>query len=167
MRYDLFSSVSAAKIGLTSVIDYNLETGENNSYIIDKQTGNIIPLVERGQGILEVPLSLMTPRIISGELGDSSMVSEEIALYAYDILKKLNERERDFLIHARLGHLPKKTILTMKKKMAPKALNCTRVNLTSYANRVYKPSTERKTMVRYMRAIQMVFQDNTFIPIWL
>jgi hypothetical protein len=115
LRYDLFSSVSAAKLGLTSIIDYDLETGENNSYMIDKQTGNIIRLVERGQGILEVPLRFMTPRIIPGELGDSSIVSGEIALYAFDILKKLNERERDYLIHARLGHLPKKTILTMKK----------------------------------------------------
>ncbi len=56
LRYDLFSSVSAAKLGLTSIIDYDMETGENNSYMVDKITGNIIPLVERGQGILEVPL---------------------------------------------------------------------------------------------------------------
>jgi hypothetical protein len=55
LRYDLFSSVSAAKQGITSIIDYNMETGENNSYMVDKLTGNIIPLIERGQGILEVP----------------------------------------------------------------------------------------------------------------
>jgi hypothetical protein len=47
LRYGLFSSVSAAKLGLTSIIDYNTETGENNSYMVDKLTGNIIPLVER------------------------------------------------------------------------------------------------------------------------
>jgi hypothetical protein len=61
LRYDLFSSVSAAKQDITSIIDYNMETGENNSFMVDKLTGNIIPLIERGQGILEVPLQMMTP----------------------------------------------------------------------------------------------------------
>jgi len=63
LKYDLFSSVSAAKLGITSIIDYDVLTGTNNSYMVDKLTGNIVPLVERGQGILEVPLQLMTPRI--------------------------------------------------------------------------------------------------------
>jgi len=35
LKYDLFSSVSAAKQGLTSIIDYDLQTGKNNSYTID------------------------------------------------------------------------------------------------------------------------------------
>jgi transposase InsO family protein len=39
----------------------------------------------------------------------------EYALFTFDIIKSLNERERDFLIHARLGHLPRKTILQMIK----------------------------------------------------
>jgi hypothetical protein len=112
LHYDLFSSVSAAKLGLTSVIDYNMETGENNSYMVDKQTGNIIPLIERGRGILEVPLQLMTPRATAGA---DPLATKETILYAFDILKQLNERERDFLIHARLGHVPKRTILQMKK----------------------------------------------------
>ncbi len=112
LHYDLFSSVSAAKLGLTSVIDYNMETGENNSYMVDKQTGNIIPLIERGRGILEVPLQLMTPRATADT---DPLATNETILYAFDILKQLNERERDFLIHARLGHVPKRTILQMKK----------------------------------------------------
>jgi transposase InsO family protein len=33
-------------------------------------------------------------------------------------LKQLNERERDFLIHARLGHAPKRVILSIKKNGA-------------------------------------------------
>jgi transposase InsO family protein len=112
LRYDLFSSVSAAKQGITSIIDYNLETGENNSYMVDKLTGNIIPLIERGQGILEVPLQLMTPRT---NVDASSTMTPEALLYTFDILKQLNERERDFLIHARLGHVPNRTILKMKQ----------------------------------------------------
>ncbi len=61
LRYDLFSAVSAAKQGITSIIDYDLNTGRNNSYTIDKLTGNITPLIERGKGILELPLHLMLP----------------------------------------------------------------------------------------------------------
>ncbi len=100
LRYDLFSSVSAAKQGLTFIIDYNMATGENNSYMVEKHTGNIIPLIERGQGILEVPLQLMTPR---AQTDDNALVTSETILYVYDILNQLNKRERDFLIHARLG----------------------------------------------------------------
>ncbi len=61
LKYDLFSSVNAAKQGLTSVIDYDLKTGKNNSYTIDKVTGSVTPLIERGKGILELPLHLMLP----------------------------------------------------------------------------------------------------------
>ena len=39
----------------------------------------------------------------------------EHSLFAFDIIKSLNERERDFLIHARLGHLPRPKILQMIK----------------------------------------------------
>jgi transposase InsO family protein len=112
LRYDLFSSVSAAKQGITSIIDYDMETGENNSYMVDKLTGNIIPLIERGHGILEVPLQMMTPK---SNVDDSAATPSETILYTFDILKQLNERERDFLIHARLGHVPKRTILKMKQ----------------------------------------------------
>ncbi len=45
LRYDLFSSVNAAKQGLTSVIDYNLDTGVNNSYIVRYHVSCITVLV--------------------------------------------------------------------------------------------------------------------------
>jgi hypothetical protein len=56
LKYDLFSSVNAAKQGLTSIIDFDSNSGKNNSYTINKTTGAITPLVERGKGILELPL---------------------------------------------------------------------------------------------------------------
>jgi hypothetical protein len=62
LKYDLFSSVHAAKHGLTSIIDFDLKTGKNNSYTVDKITGEVTPLIERGKGILELPLHMMVPR---------------------------------------------------------------------------------------------------------
>jgi transposase InsO family protein len=52
----------------------------------------------------------MKPR---GQADDRAFAAETI-LYSHDILKQLSERERDFLIHARLGHAPKKTIIKMR-----------------------------------------------------
>jgi hypothetical protein len=145
LKYDLFSSVNAAKHGLTSIIDYDLATGKNNSFTIDKTTGMVTPLIERGKGILELPLHLMlptgtcltfapvtppkpvelSPNIISmfwHFYDDKSFDpttrennQTEYTLFTFDIIKSLNERERDFLIHARLGHLPRKKILNMIK----------------------------------------------------
>ncbi len=145
LKYDLFSSVNAAKQGLTSIIDYDLKSGKNNSYTIDKITGVFTPLVERGKGILELPLHLMisrgkclaftqpmalqqaaiSPNIVSmfwhyydDEQFDPATRENnhtEYSLFTFDIIKSLNERERDFLIHARLGHLPRKKILQMIK----------------------------------------------------
>ncbi len=145
LKYDLFSSVYAAKQGLTSVIDFDLQTGKNNSYTIDKITGTVTPLVERCKGILELPLHLMLqtgacltaasstsplqtelpPNIVSmfwHYYGDASFDpatresnNTEYSLFTFDILKSLNSRERDFLIHARLGHLPRQKIFQMIK----------------------------------------------------
>jgi transposase InsO family protein len=39
----------------------------------------------------------------------------EHALFTFDIIKSLSERERHFLIHSRLGHLPRAKILQMIK----------------------------------------------------
>ena len=39
----------------------------------------------------------------------------EYSLFTFGIIRSLNERERNFLIHARLGHLPRKKILQMIK----------------------------------------------------
>ncbi len=146
LKYDLFSSVSAAKQGLTSIIDYDLKTGKNNSFTIDKVSGSITPLIERGKGILELPLHIMLPRgkcLTVASITDSNhaIISPNIvsmfwhfyddetfdpvtrtnnhtdyALFTFDVIKSLNPRERDFLIHARLGHLPRNKILQMIKK---------------------------------------------------
>jgi transposase InsO family protein len=145
LKYDLFSSVSAAKQGLTSIIDYDLRTGQNKSFTIDKLTGNITPLVERGKGILELPLHLMLPSQACVSLPHNSQSAQdelpphvvsmfwhhyddasfdpavrennttEYSLFTFDIIKSLSERERHFLIHARLGHLPRTKILQMIK----------------------------------------------------
>jgi len=145
LKFDLFSSVNAAKQGLTSVIDFDTHTGTNNSYTIDKATGAITPLVERGRGILELPLHLMLtdsacftatpaknllpdalpPHVVStfwhcyDDVTFDPTTREnnktELMLFTFDIIKSLSERERDFLIHARLGHLPRKKILQMIK----------------------------------------------------
>jgi hypothetical protein len=145
LKFDLFSSVNAAKQGLTSIIDYDLKTGKNNSYTLDKITGSVTPLIERGKGILELPLHLMIPTGICLALTPNQSLAQpelspnlismfwhhyddkrfdpttrennltEYSLFTFDIIKSLSERERDFLIHARLGHLPRKKILQMIK----------------------------------------------------
>jgi hypothetical protein len=38
LRYDLFSAVSAAKQGLTSIIDYDLNTGRQEQFLYYRQT---------------------------------------------------------------------------------------------------------------------------------
>jgi hypothetical protein len=143
LKYDLFSSVSAAKQGLASVIDFDLQTGENNSYIIDKLTGTVTPLAERGKGILELPLHIMLPpgacftvvpakspiqealppHVVSmfwhcyddDSFDPTIRINNktDFSLFTFDIMKSLNARERDFLIHPRMGHLPRKKILQM------------------------------------------------------
>jgi hypothetical protein len=57
LQYDLYSAVSAAKRGISCILDYNSK-GENRSYLLCKQTGNVTPLIERKKGILEIPLHL-------------------------------------------------------------------------------------------------------------
>jgi hypothetical protein len=127
LKYDLFSSVNAAKQGLTSIIDFDLQTGQNNSYTIDKTTGIITPLVERGKDILELPLHLMLPPSacftvipaksstqdalpphvvsmfwhcyddVSFDPTNGDNNKTEYSLFTFDIIKSLSERERDFL----------------------------------------------------------------------
>jgi hypothetical protein len=49
---------------------------------------------------------------------DRSKNKDEISLFTFDIVHSLNERQRDFLIHARLAHIPRKAILQMIKNGA-------------------------------------------------
>ena len=41
--------------------------------------------------------------------------TDELSLFMFDIIKSLNPKQRDYLIHARLAHLPRKAILQMIK----------------------------------------------------
>jgi hypothetical protein len=137
LKYDLFSSVNAAKQGLTSIIEFDFDTEKNNSFTIDKFTGNITPLVERGKGILELPLlhlmlpakacvsiapdkettqGALPPNVVSMfwhcyddvrfDLSTRDNNKTDYSLFTFDIVKSLNPRERDFLIHARLTFAP-------------------------------------------------------------
>jgi hypothetical protein len=49
-------------------------------------------------------------------LAQRSDNSSHMALFTFDIVKSLSERERNFLIHARLAHLPSKQILKLIKQ---------------------------------------------------
>ena len=113
--------------------------------MLTKITGTITPLVERGKGILEIPIHMMLPAKACVSVAPKTTTTQDAlppnvvstfwhcyednsfdistrdnnktdhALFAFDIIKSLNPREKDFLIHARLGHLPRKTILQMIK----------------------------------------------------
>ena len=171
LKYDLYAAVSAAKRGVSCVLDFT-EKGENQSYLYCKKTGTVTPLIERKQGILEVPVHLYvnktdkglmaaekqlkttTKRISTekteksaslkkGMKGNSPIGSklsmatiskfwhgidqghfdphirenntDEISLFTFDIINSLGQRQKDFLIHARLAHLPRKAIIQMIK----------------------------------------------------
>ncbi len=162
----VYSGISAAKRGISAVIDYDTCTGENLSYIFCKETGEVTPLVERRQGVLELSLHLTLSRANTTGLlvKDDKRTGREhtskiplqtqasptpdspadvpfkpfeisafwcafdtpnlslarreenttsLSLFTYDIVRSLSPRERDFLIHARLAHLPSKKILQL------------------------------------------------------
>jgi hypothetical protein len=44
--------------------------------------------------------------------------TDELSLFMYDIINSLSEKQRDYLIHARQAHLPRKAILQMVKNGA-------------------------------------------------
>jgi hypothetical protein len=44
--------------------------------------------------------------------------SDDISLFMYDIINSLGQKQKDFLIHARLAHLPRKAILQLLKNGA-------------------------------------------------
>jgi transposase InsO family protein len=144
LQYDLYSAVSAAKRGISCILDYNSE-GENQSYLLCKQTGNVTPLIERKKGILEIPLHLYIDKKEKGLMTSESATTismstvpkfwyglgryqfdpeqrnnnkDELSLFMFDIINSLSEKQRDYLIHARLAHLPRKAILQMVKNGA-------------------------------------------------
>ena len=44
--------------------------------------------------------------------------NDEISLFTFDIINSLGQKQKDFLIHARLAHLPRKAILQLLKNGA-------------------------------------------------
>ena len=141
LKYDLYAAVAAAKRGVSCVLDYN-SNGDNQSYLLCKKSGTITPLIERRNGILEVPIHLYVNKNETGliakdkeELSQLSMAgiskfwygmdegrfdpkirennSDEISLFMFDTINSLGEKQRDFLIYARLAHLPRKAILKL------------------------------------------------------
>jgi hypothetical protein len=179
LHFDLYSAVSSAKRGISAVIDFDLKTGVNKSFTFCKQTGEVFSLIERKQGVLELPLHLainrngtaglfagdnqpycmaapdapvshsteqqrhpttehpdhrkpytsrvlMRPYHISAfwralddknlSLTHRSSNTTQMALFTFDIVNSLSDKERDFLIHARLAHLPSKQILKLIKQ---------------------------------------------------
>jgi transposase InsO family protein len=151
LKYDLYAAVAAAKRGVSCVLDYSTN-GKNQSYLLCKKTGTITPLIERKQGILEVPIHLYIKdkesglKLTENELQENSESaklssaeiakfwygmdqcrfdpitrtnnSDEISLFMHDIINSLGQKQKDFLIHARLAHLPRKAILQLLKNGA-------------------------------------------------
>jgi hypothetical protein len=145
LQYDLYAAVAAAKRGISCILDFN-KGGENQSYLLDKKSGTVTPLIERKSGILEIPVHLY----IDGNGNDKGLTvtekdklsmstiskfwqgmdkhefdptcrannTDELYLFMFDIIKSLNPKQRDYLIHARLAHLPRKAILQMVKNGA-------------------------------------------------
>jgi transposase InsO family protein len=140
LQYDLYSAVAAAKRGVSCVIDFNSK-GENQSFLLCKKSNQLTPLIERKQGILEIPVHLYIDHqndkgLMATEIKlPMSTVSkfwhgmdrcefdpeirsnntDDLSLFMFDIIKSLSEKQRDYLIHARLAHLPRKAILQLIK----------------------------------------------------
>jgi hypothetical protein len=149
LKFDLYAAVAAAKRGVSCVIDFE-NNGENKSYLFDKKSGIVTPLIERKKGILEVPIHLYVGKEDKGltameqkstaestELTSAYVAKfwygmdrcqfdpesraknkDELSLFMFDVINSLGEKERDYLIHARLAHLPRKAILQMVKNGA-------------------------------------------------
>jgi hypothetical protein len=143
LQYDLYSAVAAAKRGITCVLDYNSK-GEHQSYLLCKQSGTMTPLIERKKGILKIPLHLYINDKDKGLMASESTTlsmstiskfwygmdrcqfdpefrdnnTDELSLFMCDIINSLSEKQRDYLIHVRLAHVPRKAILQMIKNGA-------------------------------------------------
>jgi transposase InsO family protein len=127
-------------------LDFNSK-GENQSYLLCKNSGTVTPLIERKSGILEIPVHLyinkdgydkgLSATETTEKLSMSKIAKfwygmdqqqfdpecrannkDELSLFMFDIIKSLNQKQRDYLIHARLAHLPRKAILQMVKNGA-------------------------------------------------
>ena len=146
LKYDLYAAVAAAKRGISCVLDFDIN-GTNKSFLIDIKSGIATPLIERKKGILEVPVHLFTNNsdkgLMAKEVSNAPKLSkaciakfwfgmdqckfdptirnnnsDDISLFMYDIINSLGQKQKDFLIHARLAHLPRKAILQLLKNGA-------------------------------------------------
>ena len=147
LKYDLYAAVAAAKRGVSCILDFDAN-GTNKSFLIDKKFGIVTPLIERKKGILEVPIHLYLdnnekglmatePSTTTTTLSKASISKfwlgmdkgefdpyirnnncDEISLFTFDVINSLGQRQKDFLIHARLAHLPRKAILQLIKNGA-------------------------------------------------
>ena len=142
LKYDLYAAVAAAKRGVSCILDFDKD-GKNKSFLINKESGIVTPLIERKKGILEVPIHLYVERDEKGLMATENEMpmstiakfwygmdrcqfnpeirdenTDELSLFMFDIIHSLSERQRDYLIHARLAHLPRKAILQMVKNGA-------------------------------------------------
>jgi hypothetical protein len=144
LKYDLYAAVAAAKRGVTCVIDF--ENGKNQSYLYCKTSGSVSPLIERKLGILEVPVYLYVNKsndigLMAKQIESKPSMSkfskfwlgmdqgtfdpvernnnkDDTSLFTFDIIQSLSDKQKDFLVHARLAHLPRKAILQMVKNGA-------------------------------------------------
>ncbi len=87
LKYDLFSSVNAAKQGLTSIIDYDLKSGKNNSYTINKITGAVTPLDRTGKR--DIGTSVAPNASQRHELDSGATASSSTAKYRLHVLALL------------------------------------------------------------------------------
>ena len=120
LHYDLYSAISAAKRGVSSIIDYDETSGKNQSFLYDKKNRVATPLIERS-GMLEIPVHLFLqsdqPKasgLAAAESSSACTANDSTAL-VHDVLTKLAGHDVDFLIHRRLGHLPSRSIRALHK----------------------------------------------------
>ncbi len=123
LEFDLYSAVAAAKRGISAIIDFDPLSGEKRSFIYCKDSGEISPLIERRNAALEVPIHLTLSRKDTVGLNAKENESprpacrdenkDALSLFTYDIVQSLNQRDKDFLLHSRLAHLPSKKILQL------------------------------------------------------
>jgi len=108
LHYDLFSATAAAKRGVTSVIDYDA-TGTNRSYLWDKRSHHITPLLEHDNtGLLYIPMDAFIPNNPSPP--STSPDDDPPLALVHDMLSSLGHKDSDYLVHRRLAHAPGRSI---------------------------------------------------------
>jgi hypothetical protein len=86
LKYDLYAAVAAAKRGVSCVLDFS-PNGKNQSYLLCKKSGSITPLIERKNGILEVPIHLYVDKNEKGLISTDKSTAQPEELSMADISK--------------------------------------------------------------------------------